>query len=286
MSYTILLDNNPNPADIAAVRAGLRQYNLAHVPELAQLPAPEIAIVARDEQGGIIGGAVGNGDWGWFFPDVVWVDERQRGQGLGSRLMAALEQAVCDQGLTRIYLTTTSFQALPFYQKLGYDLWGELPDHPRGYRYYYLKKEDLQPANIAHNLEVQVPPQPADYQWLDDALLASVARYRPMEMQSLAVVAREGNEVVGGLGGATYWDWFDLQLMWVSDRLRGAGLGTRLLGMAEAECLRRGIYHVTCDTADFQALWFYRKHGFEVFGTLPNRPPGHTSYYLSKDLSV
>jgi GNAT superfamily N-acetyltransferase len=292
MSYTLSLENPPHPNDVAALRAGLRQYNLAHVPELVPLPAPDIAVVARNDIGNIIGGVVGNADWGWFFVDIVWVHETQRGKGLGSRLMAVMERAVYEQGVRNIYLVTTSFQALPFYQKLGYDLWGELADRPRGYRYYYLKKENLEAAYISHNFEIEIPPLPADHEWLENALLAYIARYRPVDFVPLVVMVREAGaqpgdgNVLGGIVGSTYWDWFDLSFMWVSESLRGTGLGSRLLALAEEECIRRGVYHVTCDTADFQALPFYQKHGFEVFGTLPNRPPGHTSFYLRKSIAA
>ena len=35
----------------------------------------------------------------------------------------------------------TSFQALPFYQKYGYQVWGQLDDFPPGHTHYYLRKE-------------------------------------------------------------------------------------------------------------------------------------------------
>lgn len=40
------------------------------------------------------------------------------------------------------------------------------------------------------------------------------------------------------------------------------------------------------ETAEFQALAFYLKHGYEVFGRLPGKPAGHTWYYLKKDLEI
>lgn len=292
MSYTISLENSPHPNDVAALRGGLRLYNLVHVPELTKLPAPDIAVVARDDRGNIIGGAVANADWGWLFVDIVWVHESQRGKGLGSQIMAVMERAAFEQGVNNIYLVTTSFQALPFYQKLDYELWGELADRPRGYRYYYLKKENVQPDYVSHKFEIEIPPLPADHEWLEHALLAYIARYRPVDFVPLAVMVREAGaqpgdgKVLGGIVGSTYWDWFDMNFLWIDDALRGTGLGARLLEQAEAECVRRGVYDITCDTADFQALSFYQKHGFEIFGTLPNRPPGHTSYYLRKSLSV
>jgi hypothetical protein len=44
--------------------------------------------------------------------------------------------------------------------------------------------------------------------------------------RSLCFVLRAPDqEVVGGVIGATYWDWFHLDLLWVKDELRGHGYG-------------------------------------------------------------
>ena len=43
-------------------------------------------------------------------------------------------------GVDRGYLETTSFQARPFYEKMGYEVFAELEDQPPGHTCYYLKK--------------------------------------------------------------------------------------------------------------------------------------------------
>jgi hypothetical protein len=54
---------------------------------------------------------------------------------------------------------------------------------------------------------------------------------------------------------------------------------------SELEWLRRrGAKHAHLDTFSFQAPGFYHKHGYRVFGELPDFPPGHRRYYLTKDL--
>jgi hypothetical protein len=40
-----------------------------------------------------------------------------------------------------VHLDTMSFQALPFYQKQGYTVFGILEDLPEGHRRYYLRKD-------------------------------------------------------------------------------------------------------------------------------------------------
>ncbi len=91
-------------------------------------------------------------------------------------------------------------------------------------------------------------------------------------------------EVVGGVLGETYWDWFHLDLLWVSEPLRGRGHGRRLLIQAEEEARKRGVKYAYLDTFSFQAPEFYLKHGYQVFGELSEFPPGHRRYFMKKAL--
>ena len=91
-------------------------------------------------------------------------------------------------------------------------------------------------------------------------------------------------EIVGGLVGAIYWDWFHIDLLWVKEELRGRGFGHRLLTAAEEEARRRGANHADMDTFSFQAPEFYEQHGYEVFGELREYPPGHKRLYMQKEL--
>jgi GNAT superfamily N-acetyltransferase len=64
--------------------------------------------------------------------------------------------------------------------------------------------------------------------------------------------------------------------------LRGQGLGSRLLAAAEAEAWRRDCLGVFLDTFEYQALPFYQRHGYELFGTLDGYPPGWRQYHVRK----
>ena len=93
---------------------------------------------------------------------------------------------------------------------------------------------------------------------------------------------RDDGVIMGGIIGSTYWDWFDMRYLWVNEALRHQGYGKYLLQLAEVECRQRGVIGIVCDTADFQALVFYQMQGYEIFATMPERPPGHESYFLKK----
>jgi GNAT superfamily N-acetyltransferase len=92
------------------------------------------------------------------------------------------------------------------------------------------------------------------------------------------------HSVMGGIIGETHWNWLFINLMWIREELRGQGYGHQLLLAAEEEGRKRGATHAYLDTFSFQAPEFYQKHGYKVFGVLENFPPGHTRYYLTKQL--
>jgi GNAT superfamily N-acetyltransferase len=103
--------------------------------------------------------------------------------------------------------------------------------------------------------------------------------------QNLCFVLRAPDDsVVGGIIGATYWNWCYINLLWVKDELRGQGYGHRLLELAEDEGRKRGAEYAYLDTFSFQTPDFYTRHGYQVFGELKEFPPGHQRYFMKKPL--
>jgi GNAT superfamily N-acetyltransferase len=122
-----------------------------------------------------------------------------------------------------------------------------------------------------------------------DAIVGGLVSYNdaqssPEHYRELTVLSDRGGEIIGGLLGFTHWNWLFIKQLWVAEPLRGAGIGQRLIRAAEQEGAARGCQHVHCDTFGFQALPFYQKLGFQVFGQLDDYPPGHTRYFLQKRL--
>lgn len=103
--------------------------------------------------------------------------------------------------------------------------------------------------------------------------------------QYLVVTLRDQDQtLVGGLVGATYLGWLQVHALWVREELRGKGYGDALLKKAEEEALRRGCANSCLETLSFQALPFYLKHGYAVYGELADFPPGGKKYSLAKHL--
>lgn len=136
-NYQITLTDSPNPEDVKIVREGLEGYNTSMGVELDWVP---LATFVHDPDGNLVGGLTGGTYWGWLYVGFFWLAVSVRGQGLGSRLLADTESEARRRGCQHAFLDTTSFQALPFYQKRGYTLYAQLDDFPPGHSRFFLKK--------------------------------------------------------------------------------------------------------------------------------------------------
>ncbi len=128
----------PAKEDFEALKNGLNRYNEKHG---ASAKVLVVASSAKDENDEILGGILGELHWGWLYVKGLWVAEPARGKGIGALLLTKLEDYAASNGTTNFRLETTSFQALGFYEKQGYTVFGELPDIPPAHTSYFLKKQ-------------------------------------------------------------------------------------------------------------------------------------------------
>lgn len=103
--------------------------------------------------------------------------------------------------------------------------------------------------------------------------------------QMYALAAWENDQVAGGIVAKQTYESLYVQLLAVSPSYRGRQVGSRLLEAIEQIAQEQELIHVTLTTKSYQALDFYLKHGYEVFGEVADLPMrGVTKYYLKKRL--
>jgi len=135
-------------------------------------------------------------------------------------------------------------------------------------------------SNPAYSIQLEDAPKMEDVQAVNEGLAAYNRRFAPGDgYQALTIFLRATDgKLVGGLLGQTYWGWLHLDILWLDDSVHRLGYGSRMLAAAEA--VRRGCRHARLDTLSFQALDFYLKLGYSVYGVLDDLPPGHQRYFL------
>ncbi len=131
------IEPEASPADIEAVQSGLRAFNVTRIGEPAEVP---VQIFLRDDRGDVVGGLLGHIRWRWLYVGKLWIDAAHRGAGHGAALIAAAEARAITHACLGAYLDTFEYQARPFYEKLGYELFGTLDGYPPGYCQYHLAK--------------------------------------------------------------------------------------------------------------------------------------------------
>ena len=135
LNHEIRITDKPDSEDVQRVLSGLREYNYSRV----ESDIRDLGIFVRDK-GQIIAGLYGTSMWDWLHIKYLWVISDHRKQGLGSKLMSLVEEEAQKRQCLGLHLDTFSFQALDFYLGLGFEVFGEIKDHPEGCRRYFLSK--------------------------------------------------------------------------------------------------------------------------------------------------
>ncbi len=130
------IEVTPLDDDAQYIRKKLNEYNCNFVqPDNHE----RLCLVVRQKDN-IIGSLVGGTYWNWMYIEMFWVDEKERKNGLGTRILAKAEEIAVQRGCKNAHLETHDFQSLDFYKKREYVVFGELEDLPEGHTKYYLRK--------------------------------------------------------------------------------------------------------------------------------------------------
>ena len=137
-----------------------------------------------------------------------------------------------------------------------------------------------------YTTELQMNPTAVDVSWLEDQLRtynrSQVAN--PVRLEFLITLTDRETNLVGGVFAKVSYGWLFIDALWIAEAIRGKGEGRKLLHRAEEQALQHGCQNAWVDTFSFQARGFYERHGYVIFGDLPDYPPGHMRYFMRKRL--
>jgi len=128
----------PSQCDLAELNGKFWGFVSAKFPNLPSEAEDKTFLFSLVIDSKFIGGISGNVYWNGLEIDTLWIDERHRGKGAGKCLLAEAEDYAKRNGAVIAFLKTVD--ANEFYEKNGYQIYGQLEDRPIGTILYHMKK--------------------------------------------------------------------------------------------------------------------------------------------------
>ena len=137
MEYTLSITDVADEEIRKAIVAPLVEYNSSQAGPSQSRP---IAVLLKNNEGEVIGGLWGHTGYQWLFTQLLVVPANLRGRGVGTEIMQLTEREAMSRGCHGAWLDTFEFQARGFYERIGYECFGELPSYPKGFSRFFMKK--------------------------------------------------------------------------------------------------------------------------------------------------
>ena len=292
----IAIIDNPSEEQINIIKNGLTEYNTKFPGGELDIPTPDISLILLDRNRNVVGGLITSMLMGIMHLEVLWVDEKLRGQGLGKDLVLTAENLSKQKGYPASQTWTFSFQAPEFYQSIGYKIKGIYQGYCDGVIEYVLSKNftesDLQPSS-EEELQKRgftiIEDKSKDAMQVVREGLSEYIKRETGEIQkkypytSLNLVLKnKQGRIIGGLLAFSTLKAVNFECLWVDKKYRNRGYGKVLLETLERKALKNGSQSILVMVYSFQSLEFFQRNGFEIFGSSDNYPNSITEYYLIK----
>jgi ribosomal protein S18 acetylase RimI-like enzyme len=130
--------NNPSPQAIEALLKGLQQHAKQTIGKTSFEP---FGFLTHDDQGVLTAGCTGVFMYGVSNIRLLWVNETERGKGLGKSLMEKAELFSKENNCRYITVETFNWQAKGFYEKMGYKAELSFNGYDNDSTFYFFRKK-------------------------------------------------------------------------------------------------------------------------------------------------
>ena len=135
--------------DLEAANKAIGEHLNAFNRQAVGPAGPPFALVIRKDGGDeILGGLSAYNLWGSFYISMVIAPDGGRGRGLGTELLRRAEEEARRLECRHMWLDTFAFQARPFYERLGFTVFGQIngpsPQYPRYFMFKPLNGDEMQ----------------------------------------------------------------------------------------------------------------------------------------------
>ena len=134
-------------------------------------------------------------------------------------------------------------------------------------------------------LQIKSPAPPDKSATLHDQLVATGQALSKEQMRTflLSIVAPDGHMQAACKGEIAFTS-AHVSELWVDADTRGQGMGTKLLGAAEAHARNHDCTRIHLETRNESARRLYERCGYHVFGRLHRYDGDQAFYYMEKKL--
>lgn len=133
----LIVDFNPSKDEDAFIQEQLFSYETK---KLIKETPTHFSVFLKTKEGKILGGALVWMHTESIYVQAIWIEPTLRGQGLGAKLLQKAENEALKKGC-RYATLDSNYQAVGFYQRLGYKILGEIPNYIFSHSKIYLRKE-------------------------------------------------------------------------------------------------------------------------------------------------
>lgn len=118
-----------------------------------------------------------------------------------------------------------------------------------------------------------------------EGILEYNEKYHQIVYEDLSCCIHDDDgEMIAGVVAILKGEYLDLQYLWVDDRYRKNGLGSKLLQEVERRGKERGANVINIETFGFQAPKYYPQHGYTLFAETTKCVGEYSRYYFTKKL--
>ena len=98
-------------------------------------------VFIKDKEKKFFGGVKGITYYGCLYVDMLWIHTNLRHQGWGTKLMLEAEKIGKERKVSFATVNTMDWEALPFYQKLGYEIEFTREGYEKNSKMFFLRKK-------------------------------------------------------------------------------------------------------------------------------------------------
>lgn len=138
LEYRLEFQEEPAQDDLKVLSEGLIEEDILQKGMDRIRP---FGIFIKRSDGTVIGGINGLSLYGSLYIEMLWIKPEWRGQGLGKKLVLESEKIGRERSCSFVTVTTMDWEALPFYQKLGYQIEFVREGYQKASKMYLLRKE-------------------------------------------------------------------------------------------------------------------------------------------------